>query len=202
MFRELRASIILFIFFTFIGGLFYPTVVLGLGRILFPDQSNGSLIEANNQVIGSSLIGQVFTKDSYFHSRPSAAGNGYDAMQSGASNFGPTSPELLKAVSDRVAELRKTTPITAIPVDLVTASSSGLDPDISPAAARFQAPRVAAARHIEVAMVENLIDQNIQMPSFGFIGDKRINVLALNRALDHLAPLHTIHPVNNPSPAP
>lgn len=188
MFKELRAGIGLLLLLTLLTGLVYPLFVLGVGQALFPRQANGSLIEDNGRIIGSSLIGQNFTGDGYFHPRPSAAGNGYDAASSSGSNLGPTSAGLMKAVGDRVTALKKDGNSMSVPVDLVTTSASGLDPDISPAAARFQAARVADARHLSVNQVQELIMQNTETPDLGIFGDSRVNVLALNRALNRLAP--------------
>jgi K+-transporting ATPase ATPase C chain len=173
---------------TLITGFVYPAAVLGIGQTVFPWQANGSLIEDNGMVIGSELIGQNFTGPSYFHPRPSAAGGGYDAANSSGSNLAPTSADLIKAVGDRVSALRTDTNAMGVPVDLVTASASGLDPDISPAAAHFEAARVAAARHLNIKQVDELIAQNVTPPDLGFLGESRVNVLALNRALDKLAP--------------
>jgi K+-transporting ATPase ATPase C chain len=188
MFKELRASIGLLLLFTLLAGVAYPAFVLGVGQILFPRQANGSLIEENGKIIGSNLIGQNFTSDIYFHPRPSAAGDGYDAANSSGSNLAPTSADLSKAVGDRVSALLAGSKDVSVPVDLVTTSASGLDPDISPAAARFQSGRIANARHLDIRQVEDLIDKNVTPPDLGFLGDSRVNVLALNRALDKLAP--------------
>lgn len=182
MFKELRAAVILFLFLMLATGLAYPMLVLGLGRTLFPWQANGSLIEADGKIIGSSLIGQNFTGEKYFHPRPSAAN--YDAANSSGSNLGPTSADLLKSVAGRVAEWKKTAGAMAVPADLVTTSASGLDPHISPAAAQLQAPRVATARGIALPEVEELVMQYTAPPTFGVLGENRVDVLGLNRALD------------------
>lgn len=192
MFRELRASITLFLLFMFVTGLGYPMLTLYLGQALFPHQANGSLIEENGKIIGSTLIGQNFIGDKYFHPRPSTAGNGYDAGNSSGSNLGPTSADLLKAVSGRVADLKKAGSPPSIPVDLVTASGSGLDPHISPAAARFQAARVAEARKLDITKIEDALAQYTEPRTLGFLGENRVNVLELNRALDR--------PVSSPMP--
>ncbi len=188
MFRELRASLTLFVLFVFVTGLGYPMAALYLGQALFPHQANGSLIQEKGKIIGSTLIGQNFTGNGYFHPRPSAAGNGYDAANSSGSNLGPTSADLIKAVGDRVADLKKAGGAVAIPVDLVTSSASGLDPNISPAAARFQAARIAEARKMDVAKVSDLVARNTEPRTLGFLGENHVNVLELNRALDSLAP--------------
>jgi K+-transporting ATPase ATPase C chain len=188
MMKELRVSLGLFLALLILTGLVYPMIVLGLGQVLFPAQANGSLIEENGTVIGSSLIGQNFAGDGYFHPRPSSAGNGYDAGNSAGSNLAPTSTDLIKAVRDRVAAFRAENNAGVVPVDLVTGSASGLDPDISDAGARFQAPRIAAARHIDIGQVTALIGRVEKEPTFGVLGEARANVLALNRALDQLTP--------------
>ena len=167
-------------------GLGYPLLIFGLDHILFPHQADGSLISRNGQIIGSRLIGQPFTGDAYFHSRPSAAGNGYDPTASGGSNLGPTSAALISRINSSVAaeQIGK----APVPVDLVTASGSGLDPDISPAAAYYQSPRVAHARHLPVSVVNHLIEDHITERLFGLLGEPRVNVLELNLALNALSP--------------
>ncbi|MGH7060146.1 MAG: potassium-transporting ATPase subunit KdpC, partial [Stellaceae bacterium] len=156
-------------------------------QLLFPHQANGSLVEKDGRVIGSSLIGQSFTSDKYFHGRPSATVQApYAADNSGGSNLGPTSQALIDRVKADAAKLAKENPGTPIPVDLVTTSASGLDPDITPAAALFQVPRVAKARHLDPATLRALIDENTQDRLFGLLGEDRVNVLALNLALDRL----------------
>ncbi|HEU0117828.1 MAG TPA: potassium-transporting ATPase subunit KdpC, partial [Alphaproteobacteria bacterium] len=184
MFRELRANVTLFILLMAVTGVAYPWFMLNAGQTVFPVQASGSLVKDGDKMIGSSLIGQNFAGAGYFHPRPSAAN--YDASNSSGSNLGPASPELLKAVGDRATALKQNVTLST-PVDLVTSSASGLDPDISPAAARFQAPRVAEARHIDTAKLQELISMHIQPRSMGFIGENRVNVLELNRALDQLA---------------
>ena len=186
MFRELRASFTLFAILFVLTGIGYPLLTYVAGQGLFPEQANGSLIRKGDVVIGSSLIGQNFSGDTYFHPRPSAAGNGYDAANSSGSNLPASSADLAKAVSGRVGILRVDESIGAIPVDMVTASASGLDPDISVAAAHFQIGRVARARNVPVAELEKLIEKNTTGRDFGILGEARVNVLQLNRALDLL----------------
>jgi len=189
MFRELRASLSLFIILALITGFAYPMLVMGVGQKLFPSQANGSLIRNDQgKIIGSALIGQSFSNAIYFHPRPSVAGNGYDATQSSGSNLAPTSPDLINAVRDRSSVLKKNDSLVAIPVDLVTASGSGLDPDISPAAAKLEAAQVAEARHMDLVRVQDLITQHTTARTWGFLGDNRVNVLELNRALDQITP--------------
>lgn len=195
MFKELRSSISLFVLLFALTGFGYPLLMLFVGQKIFPQQANGSLIMDDGKIIGSTLIGQNFTSDGYFHGRPSAAGSGYDAANSSGSNLAPTSTDLLKAVTDRVADLKKTN-AASIPVDLVTTSGSGLDPDISPDAARFQVARVALARQISPMKIEDLVSQSILSRSFGILGDNRVNVLDLNMRLDKMA--GTILPVVQP----
>jgi K+-transporting ATPase ATPase C chain len=169
---------------TLLFGLVYPLGVTGLGQLLFPKQANGSLIEKNGQILGSRLIGQPFTSDKYFHSRPSAAGNGYDASSSSGSNLGPTNTQLVDRVKQDVAKLQQENPGAAIPADLVTTSASGLDPDISPAAAQFQIPRIARARGISAEALRPLVVRHTQKRQWGILGEARVNVLELNLDLD------------------
>ncbi|MDE1900938.1 MAG: potassium-transporting ATPase subunit KdpC [Alphaproteobacteria bacterium] len=186
MFQELRASLSIVILFTLITGLAYPWAMTGLGQSLFRHQANGSLVTQGDTIIGSELIGQNFTTDRYFHGRPSAAGDGYDAANSSGSNEAPTAPDFIKAVAARAAALRANGSKNPIPADLLTASGSGLDPDISVAAAQYEAPRVAAARGLPAPQVMQIIAQNTRPRTLGFIGEPRVNVLALNRAIDML----------------
>jgi len=175
--------------FTVLLGLAYPLAVTGLGQAAFPTQANGSLVrDAQGQVIGSALIGQTFAKPEYFHGRPSAAGNGYDAGASSGSNMGPLNNQLIDREKADAAALRAENPDASIPADAVTASGSGLDSDISPANARFQAPRVAKARGVTQAAVLAVVESEIQQPLLGFVGQPRVNVLALNQALDSRFP--------------
>jgi len=188
MIQNLRASFVLLISFTLLTGVLYPFLVTALGQSLFPHQANGSLIEQDGKIIGSELIGQNFIEDKYFHSRPSAAGSGYDAANSSGSNLAPTATDLLKTITARVEELRQKDDMRPIPVDLVTSSGSGLDPDISVDAALFQATRVATVRGIPVQQMQDIIAQNTTKRFGGLLGENRVNVLALNRALDALPP--------------
>ena len=171
---------------TLVFGVVYPLGVTGLSKVLFPRQAAGSLIEKNGRVVGSKLIGQAFTSDKYFHSRPSAAGAGYDASASSASNLAPTNQALVDRVKSDVGKLQQENPGTPIPADLVTASGSGLDPEISPAAADFQVPRVAKARGLSVNAVKPLVARHMQARTWGIFGEPRVNVLELNLDLDSL----------------
>jgi K+-transporting ATPase ATPase C chain len=191
MWQQLGTGFKMMLVLTVLTGLLYPGVVTGLCQVFFPARANGSLIVANGHVIGSELIGQNFKKPEYFQPRPSAAGNdGYDPMASGASNLGPTNQKLADRVKDSVASFRKNNPdyTGPIPADLVTASGSGLDPDISPASAEAQAQRIAKARGVPVEQVRNLIAGHTQGRDLGFMGDPRVNVLEINLALDQAAP--------------
>ena len=186
MLRQFGPALRITLFFTVLTGLIYPGAITALCQVLFHRQANGSLIEANGRVVGSSLIGQNFSKPEYFQPRPSAAGNGYDAAASSGSNYGPTSQKLVDRVKASVDQFRKDNPDYQgpIPADLVTASASGLDPDISPASAEAQAPRVAKARGLSLGQVQQLIAEHTEGRAFGFLGEPRVNVLLLNLALD------------------
>jgi K+-transporting ATPase ATPase C chain len=175
---------------TIVFGLGYPLLVTGLSQLIFPKQANGSLIEKNGQVIGSRLLAQGFSGDKYFHPRPSAAGNGYDPLASGGSNLGPTNQTLVARVQQDVAKWQQENPGKAIPSDLVTASGSGLDPDISPASAEFQVPRVARARGMSVEDVRRFVRKHTQGRQLGIFGEARVNVLELNLELDEAATGH------------
>jgi K+-transporting ATPase ATPase C chain len=178
---------------TVIFGLIYPFIVTGIAHVIFKDKANGQLIHQNGQLIGSRIIGQTFTGPTYFHSRPSAAGNGYDAANSSGSNYAPTNKKLIDRVAGDVAALQQDNPNTPIPIDLVTASGSGLDPHITPAAAEFQIPRIAHERHISETTVRQLIALHTEGRQLGFLGEPRVNVLELNLDLDHAAPLPASH---------
>jgi K+-transporting ATPase ATPase C chain len=186
--QNLRIAILITLFTTVIFGLIYPLAVTGLAQLLFPNQANGSLIVKNGQVIGSELLGQVFSSPGYFRSRPSNAGTGYDASQSAGSNLGPTNHQLIDRVKGDVEKLRAENPGAAIPVDLVTASGSGLDPEISPAAAEFQTPRVARERNLPESQVRAAIARHTLARQFGILGEPRVRVLELNLDLDAYHP--------------
>ena len=182
-----RTSIRFTLVATLLVGLGYPLVVTGIAAVLFPHKAGGSLILKDGQVIGSELLAQSFTSDKYFHPRPSAAGNGYDATYSGGSNLAQSSKALVDRIQGSIDKLAAENPGHPVPIDLVTTSASGLDPDITPDAARFQAPRIAKARHLGDAQVAGLIEQNTAGRQFGLLGEPRVNVLALNLELDKLA---------------
>jgi K+-transporting ATPase ATPase C chain len=182
--RQLRPAIAVLFVLTLITGILYPLAVTAVAQVAFPSQANGSLITANGTVVGSTLIGQVFEDDKYLWGRPSAAGAGYDANASSGSNLAPTSQKLVDRVSAEVDRLRAANGAAPIPVDLVTSSASGLDPGISPEAARYQAARIAAARGIPVADVQAAIDRHADHPLLGLLGPDSVNVLLVNLDLD------------------
>jgi len=185
--RQLAPALMVFIALTLLTGIAYPLAVTGVAQVAFPGRADGSLIERAGRVVGSRLIGQPFTEPRYFHPRPSAAGEGYDGMASSASNLGPTNPELIDEVRARSAAYRRENdlrPGQRVPIDAVTTSGSGLDPDISVANARLQAARVARARSLDLNVVQALIEEHTDGRSLGFLGEPGVNVLELNLALD------------------
>lgn len=190
MLKQMVNAFAMLIVFTIITGLVYPLAMTGLAQILFPFEANGSILVQNGKPIGSALIGQNFTSTKYFHGRPSAAGtDGYDAASSGGSNLGPTSKKLVAAVADNLAKIRDENQLDAqsvVPSDLVLASASGLDPDISPAAAYVQIKRVASERELSADVVRNIVDRQVKNRQLGILGEPRVNVLKLNLALDAL----------------
>jgi K+-transporting ATPase ATPase C chain len=185
LFKRIYPAVALTIVLTVLVGIIYPFVVMGLSELLFQEKARGSLIEKEGEVIGSRLIGQLFKGPGYFHSRPSAAGSGYDASASGGTNLGPTSQRLFEEqVRGRSKGMRAENPIAEIPIDLITSSASGLDPHLSPAAAEFQIPRVARERRMNEDEVRRLVRKYTEGRQFGILGEPRVNVLELNLALD------------------
>ena len=200
MLNQIRPAIVMIVLMTVLTGLAYPLAMTGIGKAIFPFQASGSLLERDGKVIGSALIGQNFTADSYFHGRPSATTDTdpndatktipapYNAQNSGGSNAGPTAKSLIERVQGDAAKLAAENPAAPVPVDLVTTSASGLDPDITPAAAAFQVPRVAKARNLPEDRVQQLVASHTEGRLFGILGERRVNVLQLNLALDALTP--------------
>ena len=192
--KHLLNAVLMTIATTVLLGIIYPLVVTGLAQLFFPTQANGGLIHRNGVLVGARLIGQPFTGPGYFHSRPSAAGAaGYDATASTGSNLGPTNAQLIARVNGDVARLHGQNPNLPVPVDLVTTSGSGLDPHITPAAAKFQVWRVAVEREVAEAEIEKLVAEHTEGRQWGFLGEPRVNVVELNLALDERFPLHHAH---------
>jgi potassium-transporting ATPase KdpC subunit len=199
MLREIRPAIILVVALTIITGLIYPFAMTGIAGVIFPYRAQGSMVERDGKVVGSELIGQEFTGEKYFHGRPSATvapdpadstktvPAPYNAANSGGSNLGPTNKALIERVQGDVDKLKQENPSVPVPIDLVTTSGGGLDPDISPAAALFQVPRVAKARNLPEDRVRQLVDEQVEGRTLGLLGEPRVNVLALNLALDRAA---------------
>ena len=189
-----RPAIVMTLLLALLTGIVYPLVMTGFGQLVFPSAANGSLVRNGDRVIGSTVLGQAFASDRYFQTRPSAAGkNGYDPTASSGSNLGPAAQALVDRVKADVAKRRKEGVTGPMPADLVTASGSGLDPDLSPEAALVQVPRVAQARGLPEAKLRDLIDGHIERPLLGFLGEAHVNVLALNQALDAAAPATAGH---------
>jgi K+-transporting ATPase ATPase C chain len=186
--KNLITAVLMTLVTTVLFGLFFPLLITSLAQLLFPKQANGELITKNNKVVGSRLIGQTFSSAGYFHSRPSNAGTGYDADNSGGSNLGPTNEALIARVQGDADRLQAENPSTPIPMDLLTSSGSGLDPHISPEAAEFQVPRIARERGLSEAVVREAVRQHTESRQFGFLGEPRVNVLELNLTLDEISP--------------
>ena len=186
--KNLLTAVLMTIATTILLGIVYPLVVTGIAQVLFPHKANGQLIQRNGVTVGSRIIGQPFSSAGYFHSRPSAAGNGYDASNSGGSNLGPTNQKLIDRVKQDTAALQAENPGKPVPIELVTTSASGLDPHLSPAAADFQVPRVARERGMSEDEVRRLIAKHTESRMFGFLGEPRVNVLELNLDLDSWHP--------------
>lgn len=187
--KQIYPAFAMTVVLTVLLGIIYPFVVTGLAQVIFPAKAGGSLIEKNGKIIGSSLIGQPFAGPGYFHSRPSAAGSGYDATASAGTNLGPTNQKLLDNIKAAAESLREDNPNLPIPIDMVTASASGLDPHITPAAAEFQIPRITKERKMNAEEVRRLVNEHTEGRQFGLLGEPRVNVLELNLALDGLRPM-------------
>jgi len=189
--KNLITAVLMTIVTTILLGIIYPLAVTALAQLLLHDKANGQLISQNGKLVGSRIIGQPFTTDAYFHSRPSYAGNGYDAANSSASNLGPTNHILIDRVNASVAQLKAENPQQPVPIDLVTSSGSGLDPHITPAAAEFQIPRVAKARGMSEQQLRAIVAKHTEGRQLGFLGEPRVNVLELNLELDEHSPART-----------
>ena len=187
--QNLKIAILMTLVTTVLLGIIYPLVITGLAQVMFHDKANGQLITRHGEIVGSRIIGQAFTGPGYLHSRPSAAGNGYDAANSGGTNLAPTNQKLIDRVNSDVAILQKENPGKPVPIDLVTTSASGLDPDITPAAAEFQVPRLARERGLGEDQVRQIIARHTYGRQLGFLGEPRVNVLEVNLALDDVSPL-------------
>jgi K+-transporting ATPase ATPase C chain len=187
--QNLKIAILITIVTTVLLGIIYPLVVTGLSQVLFHDKANGQLISRNGEIIGSRIIGQTFAGPGYLHSRPSAAGNGYDAANSGGTNYGPTNQKLIDRVKADTQRLQGENPGAPVPVELVTTSASGLDPELSPAGAEFQIPRIARERGVSEGQVRAIIAQHTKRRQLGFLGEPRVNVLEVNTALDETKPM-------------
>jgi K+-transporting ATPase ATPase C chain len=187
--QNLKIAILFTIVTTILLGIIYPLVVTGLSQVLFHDKANGQLISRNGEIIGSRIIGQTFAGPGYLHSRPSAAGNGYDAANSGGTNYGPTNQKLIDRVKADTERLQAENPGAPVPVELVTTSASGLDPELSPAGAEFQIPRIARERGLSESEVGAIIAQHTKRRQLGFLGEPRVNVLEVNLALDEAKPM-------------
>jgi potassium-transporting ATPase KdpC subunit len=189
MIRHLGTSLRVTIVSVVIFGLIYPLAMTAIAQALFPRQANGSMITVNGKVVGSSIIGQLWTKPQYFHGRPSAAGKGYDPTATGGTNLGPSSKKLIDSTKATIAQLEKENPEAggAPPMDLVTSSASGIDPDITPEAAYWESPRVAKARRMSLSAVDAIVARHVRGRTFGFLGEPRVNVLELNLDLDGAA---------------
>lgn len=187
--RNLLVAALMTVVTTLLFGVVYPLAMTALAQVMFPANATGQLVERNGRVIGSRIIGQAFSSSGYFHGRPSAAGAGYDAANSGGTNFGPTNKKLADAVKAAVDAAKKENPTAPVPIDLVTSSASGLDPHLSPAAALFQVPRVARERRVNEADLRRVVEAHVEGRQWGFLGEPRVNVLELNLALDDQWPM-------------